>query len=572
MQENKYFLPLKKLALTALFCSVILLLFIWVESLVPGDKSAMQSDAISDNIAATFGDDDKAPEITSITAIKIEKHFRNGTNVSDNAIYNGDVVKYKAVVKPEGADASKVKFSSDENGFVIAENGEATFSTWGWKRLRVTSTEDESVFYDVTVFCYGNDMSGIDDFEVKVRESGKDCPIEGATLKRGKVYTVRAFSTGENVFEIAMPLFSIKCGEEIVNNSNTVFYPVKSGETSVSFELKTPDGTSVRTKDYTVKIKDDGFKKPEKFSFESDRLSLNDDGTYSLTMKKGETIKVDEKGLNLKAWDADENKTSYYYKESSSNDGIAHAYNIHILAKKPGKCDVNYTSVYDKNVKITLRITVLPVGDKMSIVGNDRCIKNGSISLSAYIGGDKTEDVNWQIVKDNGEKGNGEIDPNGRFSATKTGKVTVRATSISNPGLTAEKTITVSRFSTFALAVRKGLGHFGLFALLGFGYAFTFFMLLKPRCLAPFAVAFSAFVSAGISEMFQLPAFTSGRYSTWTDVLIDFLGSLSGMGVAALIIAATAIIWRFARPESFKNLKDDFSRLTFKTAFARKKK
>ena len=86
MQENKYFLPLKKLALTALFCSVILLLFIWVESLVPGDKSAMQSDAISDNIAATFGDDDKAPEITSITAIKIEKHFRNGTNVSDNAI------------------------------------------------------------------------------------------------------------------------------------------------------------------------------------------------------------------------------------------------------------------------------------------------------------------------------------------------------------------------------------------------------------------------------------------------------------------------------------------------------
>ncbi len=119
MQENKYFLPLKKLALTALFCSVILLLFIWVESLVPGDKSAMQSDAISDNIAATFGDDDKAPEITSITAIKIEKHFRNGTNVSDNAIYNGDVVKYKAVVNPEGADASKVKFQATKTASLL---------------------------------------------------------------------------------------------------------------------------------------------------------------------------------------------------------------------------------------------------------------------------------------------------------------------------------------------------------------------------------------------------------------------------------------------------------------------
>lgn len=566
MQENKYFLPLKKLALTALFCSVILLLFIWVESLVPGDKSAMQSDAISDNIAATFGDDDKAPEITSITAIKIEKHFRNGTNVSDNAIYNGDVVKYKAVVKPEGADASKVKFSSDENGFVIAENGDATFSTWGWKNIRITSVDDENVFLDTSVFCYGKDPSFLSDCEIKIRESSQSgfTPLDGATLIKGKEYILRAFEKEDNT-EIAMSLFAINRDDKIFNASNTVLYPVKTGETTLSFTLKTPDGETVLTKNCEVVISDNGFSSPVRLSLNENATKIAD-GIYSVSVNKGSLVSVVD-DMGLKAYDDNGKETSRYFYVESSDSDVVNAFNHRFLAKKPGTCDLTYTSVYDEKVTLTFHVTVLPVGNKISITGNERCLKNGSVNLSAFIGGNKTDDVIWQVVK-----GNGKIDENGRFSATKTGKVTVRATSIANPGLTAEKTITVSRFSTFALAVRKGLGHFGLFALLGFGYAFTFFMLLKPRCLAPFAVAFSAFVSAGISEMFQLPAFTSGRYSTWTDVLIDFLGSLSGMGVAALIIAATAIIWRFARPESFKNLKDDFSRLTFKTAFARKKK
>lgn len=566
MQENKYFLPLKKLALTALFCSVILLLFIWVESLVPGDKSAMQSDAISDNIAATFGDDDKAPEITSITAIKIEKHFRNGTNVSDNAIYNGDVVKYKAVVKPEGADASKVKFSSDENGFVIAENGDATFSTWGWKNIRITSVDDENVFLDTSVFCYGKDPSFLSDCEIKIRESSQSgfTPLDGATLIKGKEYILRAFEKEDNT-EIAMSLFAINRDDKIFNASNTVLYPVKTGETTLSFTLKTPDGETVLTKNCEVVISDNGFSSPVRLSLNENATKIAD-GIYSVSVNKGSLVSVVD-DMGLKAYDDKGKETSRYFYVESSDSDVVNAFNHRFLAKKPGTCDLTYTSVYDEKVTLTFHVTVLPVGNKISITGNERCLKNGSVNLSAFIGGSKTNDVIWQVVK-----GNGTIDENGRFSATKTGKVTVRATSILNPGLTAEKTITVSRFSTFALAVRKGLGHFGLFALLGFGYAFTFFILLKPRYLAPFAVAFSAFVSAGISEMFQLPAFTSGRYSTWTDVLIDFLGSLSGMGVAALIIAATAIIWRFARPESFKNLKDDFSRLTFKTAFARKKK
>lgn len=566
MQENKYFLPLKKLALTALFCSVILLLFIWVESLVPGDKSAMQSDAISDNIAATFGDDDKAPEITSITAIKIEKHFRNGEAVNDKTIYSDDAVGFRAIVKPKGADASKVKFSSDENGIVIAENGDATFSTWGWKNIRITSLDDENVFLDTSVFCYGKDPSFLSDCEIKIRESSQSgfTPLDGATLIKGKEYILRAFEK-EDATEIAMSLFAINRDDKIFNASNTVLYPVKTGETTLSFTLKTPDGKNVLTKNCDVTICDAGFSAPALLNL-NESASKNADGSFSVSVNKGSLVSVVD-DMELKAYDDNGKETSRYFYVESSDSDVVNAFDHRFLAKKPGTCDLTYTSVYDENVRLTLHVTVLPVGNKISITGNERCLKNGSVNLSAYIGGNKTDDVIWQVVK-----GNGTIDENGRFSATKTGKVTVRATSISNPGLTAEKTITVSRFSTFALAVRKGLGHFGLFALLGFGYAFTFFMLLKPRCLAPFAVAFSAFVSAGISEMFQLPAFTSGRYSTWTDVLIDFLGSLSGMGVAALIIAATAIIWRFARPESFKNLKDDFSRLTFKTAFARKKK
>ena len=108
--------------------------------------------------------------------------------------------------------------------------------------------------------------------------------------------------------------------------------------------------------------------------------------------------------------------------------------------------------------------------------------------------------------------------------------------------------------------------------MLGFGLFGTFFLLIKPRWVSLPLSLLSAFVVAGISEMFQLPVFTSGRYATWQDVAIDFLGALSGIGIAVIAVSIVGFIWFKAKPESFKNMKNEFSFLTFKNSFKKQEK
>lgn len=207
------------------------------------------------------------------------------------------------------------------------------------------------------------------------------------------------------------------------------------------------------------------------------------------------------------------------------------------------------------------------VVDGLTVVAPDRCVKGGKIDLTAYTGGNVTKNVKWEVVK-----GEGSIDENGVFTSDKSGKVTVRATYVGRPDLTVEKTITVSVFDTFHTLIRKGLGHFSLFLVLGFGLFGTFFLLIKPRWASLPLSLLSAFVVAGLSEMFQLPVFTSGRYATWPDVAIDFLGALSGIGIAVVAVSIVGLIWFKAKPESFKNMKNEFSFLTFKTSFKKQEK
>lgn len=122
-------------------------------------------------------------------------------------------------------------------------------------------------------------------------------------------------------------------------------------------------------------------------------------------------------------------------------------------------------------------------------------------------------------------------------------------------------------YGSFYLFIRKFIGHYLLFSLLGFGLSVTFFLLLKPRWLAPVLSLAAGFLTAGISELLQLPIFTDGRHSNWSDVGLDMTGIVTGIAFAAVVISITCLIWEKAKPESFARLKSAFSELTYKTAF-----
>ena len=562
--QRKYFKGLRALALTALFCTIALTLFIWGEALTPGDKSAIQSVKVSDNIQSAMKSDEPAPPVSAVTGYVVKSVRRDGKVLTDvNHYYTGDVLELGVKCLPENADTSGLYFErgfdEPEDYINVKENGEVTLSKWGYHRVVVKSKDNPDKVKGIKAEIHlGSELV-----------EAVDGIITLETCEEYRLSVLAVTDDEYNGYGVSTIETEILIDGEKHNANDKIFFlPAKQW----FYPLKTTDGDyltlEIKLGDKTVsqKIRIEKGSKPEAtgFIFDSNRVS-GKNGSFSLTMKKDEHLVITSQ-LGFRAINASDGAPSNIISKSSDSY-VVNASTTHLHAYKPGTATITYFSIYDNTITATLHVTVPDVVDGLTVVAPDRCVKGGKIDLTAYTGGNVTKNVKWEVVK-----GEGSIDENGVFTSDKSGKVTVRATYVGRPDLTVEKTITVSVFDTFHTLIRKGLGHFSLFLVLGFGLFGTFFLLIKPRWVSLPLSLLSAFVVAGISEMFQLPVFTSGRYATWQDVAIDFLGALSGIGIAVVAVSIVGLIWFKAKPESFKNMKNEFSFLTFKTSFKKQEK
>ncbi len=583
--QRKYFKGLRALALTALFCTIALTLFIWGEALTPGDKSAIQSVKVSDNIQSAMKSDEPAPPVSAVTGYFVKSVRRDGKVLTDvDHYYTDDVLELGVECLPKNADTSKLYFErgfdEPEDYITVKENGEVTLLAWGYRRVIVRSKDNpDNVLYDSKIYNEGVNPEKIKEIKTKIflgdeiLEADEDKII---TLKTCEEYFLSVTAVTDDEYNGYYGVSTIETeilidGEKHNANDKIFFLPAKQwfyplkptdGDSTLKLEIKLGDKT------FPQKIRIVEGSKPEATGFTFDnkqRVTKNDDGSFSLTMKKNEHLVITSQ-LGFHAENKSKGAPSNIISKSSDTDVVS-ADTTHLHAYKPGTATITYFSIYDNTITATLHVTVPDVVNGLTVVAPDRCVKGGKIDLTAYTGGNVTKNVKWEVVK-----GEGSIDENGVFTSDKSGKVTVRATYVGRPDLTVEKTITVSVFDTFHTLIRKGLGHFSLFLVLGFGLFGTFFLLIKPRWVSLPLSLLSAFVVAGISEMFQLPVFTSGRYATWPDVAIDFLGALSGIGIAVVAVSIVGLIWFKAKPESFKNMKNEFSFLTFKTSFKKQEK
>lgn len=589
--QRKYFKGLRALALTALFCTIALTLFIWGEALTPGDKSTIQSVKVSDNIQSAMKSDEPAPPVSAVTGYVVKSVRRDGKVLTDvDHYYTGDVLELGVKCLPENADTSGLYFErgfdESEDYINVEENGEVTLSKWGYHRVVIKSKDNpDNVLYDLKIYNEGVNPDKVKGIKAEIHLGSELVEaVDGIiTLETCEEYKLSVLAVTDDEYndygastietEILYGVSTIETeiligGEKHNENDKIFFLPAKQW----FYPLKTTDGDylilEIKLGDKTVsqKIRIEKGSKPEAtgFIFDSNRVS-GKDGSFSLTMKKDEHLVITSQ-LGFRAINESDGAPSNIISKSSDSY-VVNASTTHLHAYKPGTATITYFSIYDNTITATLHVTVPDVVDGLTVVAPDRCVKGGKIDLTAYTGGNVTKNVKWEVVK-----GEGSIDENGVFTSDKSGKVTVRATYVGRPDLTVEKTITVSVFDTFHTLIRKGLGHFSLFLVLGFGLFGTFFLLIKPRWVSLPLSLLSAFVVAGISEMFQLPVFTSGRYATWQDVAIDFLGALSGIGIAVIAVSIVGFIWFKAKPESFKNMKNEFSFLTFKTSFKKQEK
>lgn len=581
--QRKYFKGLRALALTALFCTIALTLFIWGEALTPGDKSAIQSVKVSDNIQSAMKSDEPAPPVSAVTGYVVKSVRRDGKVLTDvDHYYTGDVLELVVKCLPENADTSKLYFErgfdESEDYINVEENGKVTLSKWGYHRVVIKAKDNpDNVLYDLKIYNEGVNPDKVKGIKTKIYlgselVDAKDGIITLETCEEYRLSVLAVTDDEYNGYGVSTIETEILINGEKHNANDKIFFlPAKQW----FYPLKPTDGDylilEIKLGDKTVsqRIRIVEGSKPEATGFIFDdnnkRVTKNDDGSFSLTMKKDEHLVITSQ-LGFQAENASEGAPSNIISKSSDSY-VVNASTTHLHAYKPGTATITYFSIYDNTITATLHVTVPDVVDGLTVVAPDRCVKGGKIDLTAYTGGNVTKNVKWEVVK-----GEGSIDENGVFTSDKSGKVTVRATYVGHPDLTVEKTITVSVFDTFHTLIRKGLGHFSLFLVLGFGLFGTFFLLIKPRWVSLPLSLLSAFVVAGISEMFQLPVFTSGRYATWQDVAIDFLGALSGIGIAVIAVSIVGFIWFKAKPESFKNMKNEFSFLTFKTSFKNQEK
>lgn len=579
--QRKYFKGLRALALTALFCTIALTLFIWGEALTPGDKSANQSVKVSDNIQSAMKTDEPAPPVSAVTGYVVKSVRRDGKVLTDvDHYYTGDVLELGVECLPKNADTSKLYFErgfdEPEDYINVEENGEVTLLAWGYRRVIVRSKYNpDNALYDFKIYNEGVNPDRIKEIKTKIflgndiLEADKDGVI---TLQTCEEYflSVTAVTDDEyNGYGVSTIETKILIDGKKHNENDKIFflsakqwfYPLKTTDRDLELEIKLGD----KTVSQTIRIVEGSKPEATGFIFDDERVTKNDDGSFSLTMKKDKHLVITSQ-LGFRAKNESAGAPSNIISKSS-DPNVVNASTTHLHAYKPGTATITYYSIYDNKITATLHVTVPDVVDGLTVVAPDRCVKGGKIDLTAYTGGNVTKNVKWEVIK-----GEGSIDENGVFTSDKSGKVTVRATYVGRPDLTVEKTITVSVFDTFHTLIRKGLGHFSLFLVLGFGLFGTFFLLIKPRWVSLPLSLLSAFVVAGISEMFQLPVFTSGRYATWPDVAIDFLGALSGIGIAVVAVSIVGFIWFKAKPESFKNMKNEFSLLTFKTSFKKQEK
>ena len=588
--QRKYFKGLRALALTALFCTIALTLFIWGEALTPGDKSAIQSAKVSDNIQSAMKTDEPAPPVSAVTGYVVKSVRRDGKVLTDvNHYYTGDVLELGVKCLPENADTSGLYFErgfdESEDYINVEENGKVTLSKWGYHRVVIKSKDNpDNVLYDLKIYNEGVNPDKVKGIKTKIYLGSDlvDAKDGIITLETCEEYRLSVLAVTDDEYndygastietEILYGVSTIETeilidGEKFNNDGKIFFlpakqwfYPLKPTDGDLELKIKLGD----KTVSQNIRIVKGSRPEATGFIFDSDRVS-GSDGSFSLTMKKDEHLVITSQ-LGFRAENASKGAPSNIISKSSDSY-VVNASTTHLHAYKPGTATITYFSIYDNTITATLHVTVPDVVDGLTVVAPDRCVKGGKIDLTAYTGGNVTKNVKWEVVK-----GEGSIDENGVFTSDKSGKVTVRATYVGRPDLTVEKTITVSVFDTFHTLIRKGLGHFSLFLVLGFGLFGTFFLLIKPRWVSLPLSLLSAFVVAGISEMFQLPVFTSGRYATWQDVAIDFLGALSGIGIAVIAVSIVGFIWFKAKPESFKNMKNEFSFLTFKTSFKKQEK
>lgn len=495
---KKNIIELLKLICMAAYFVIGLILIL--ESCMPGDVSASQSNKvgsiISDKVQIDFGEKNEYVKPESIT------FESDQTNFTDGGYYT-----LKVQILPENASKKIVQYSSSNPSVAsISETGQLTCNKVGQTTI-TASVKDTDVSVSKQINVVEAVLAGL-----KI-EGTSSFLVVGQTINLTVKPTPWKASLGDVEWSTS--------NDEIISIS-----PVTQTKIQITAQQ---EGTA------TITVKS-SLGKSKSFNISVVNVEKPVEAVYITNEEKTIELVEGEKG-----------KIEYNYAPLDSSDPMFDFYstnaqivsidsNGNFNALKNGTVEL-YVQ-YKFNLDITDHITVIIKSREAIFELKNEVNEDGNIEMKSQTSLDIVLEKNsmpstYKITYVVGNENIAKVGANGTINAISRGTTSLTIICKSGDGTTVKKSINLvvideygSNYSHFLLLVRKGIGHFLSFAVFAVAGAVFFIMCFKKKWIYLPISLICGFTIAGITELIQLGV--KGRYGCFNDVMIDFSGYFIG--------------------------------------------
>ncbi len=585
--QVKILKAMKRLALFAWIGSICMTCFLFYHSILDQASSAAFTHAVKAFLTDTLGWED--PLIVP-QAISFDDSYYNKTYY-----YTGEKIKMHFSAVPSNA-SKEVTYSFNCEGCSVDEEGYFTYSGTDFRSIGITATSVHDPKVKGTVYLTLRGIDPTDECVERVESEFVDMqgraylPTELDVGRQYKIKTsliikdeyLETYGFKNNRLTVnGLPLHIFLDGESRTDlyqfdalQRYITFYQPCAGDFTIKYR-KASNNTYFDdigdhepiNKTFAVRVTEDPdyhYKPTKPFKINTG-IYDKEAGEYVVTFRPGESTKdiygvTSEKDVNPMC------HIVFRDEESKSVARVESRMRVYRKVNK-GVCNLELVSVFDENIRIKVKLIFQGyTPTEMKVLGNRRLTLLQTVYYSVDFGNIMLNEkaVTWSIVE--GE----EIASleGSKLTAKNLGKVVLRAQSVYYPEFCEDVEIEIHLFNNFYSFVRKIVGHFSLFAILGMGYFICSFFFLKKRRWASLLIApFGVLTIAGLTELVQL--YTPGRYGTLYDIFINFSGGLVGMGFVLACFIAYVLITKLFFRKLWRATKATLPKMSFKELWTR---
>lgn len=511
---------------------IILSIALLVSSMMPGKASSNQSDAIGDVVSDAL--DKITPEKTTI----VEPTKVTITNTNKNVSVN-DKVTLNAEVLPSNATNKSLIWTIDNTDMATIKGNIVTFKKEGQVTITV-NIKNTTITNQITM-----NSKIVELTDVKITNAPSELFVNASITLGNRVVP-------SNASDKTVTWTSSDPAIATITNKGVVKC-LKEGQ--VTFTVTATNGISTKvTLNAVTRVSDpiDAIQ-----LFYQNELINEVSSTTLFTPKP--LILYEGDNLTLSAITSPLEPKNNYLKWSSNDSKIVTVTSKGVVkALNEGSTYLQITSIYE-GITMIQEVIVKSRPAEFAIKDN-----NSEIVITAGKG--MMLDVEYQAMPNSYDityRSSNEdivtIEDDGYMIAKKSGTAIITVICESSDGTITEKTTTInvsrqpfsSRFDQFRRWIRKGIGHFGAFAILAVMAGATILFFFKKKYIwMIFSVSYG-FVIAALTEIIQ--RFVPGRSGLFADVMLDFGGYMAGtaclFGIYYLVILIIYLVNKHKRKE-----------------------